>query len=275
MILRLAFSFVVLAGCGNSSTTSVVVQCDPPCRAGYVCVTGSCVESPCNPPCEAGTVCNPDTLDCDPAGDADADADGDADTDSDADTDTDTEGECPGLPVWTPEDAAREQQMLELVNAMRASGTCFGADFPIAAPLVMNDALRCASRELAKHIGDTCDAGACEWSHCAGVAGEGFCQRFVKYGYGDNAGWAGNYMGSDAPQDSLDAWTDSPDGSDTDSLPDGCEVPMSVDYVDFGVGSWDGFFWAVGYAAPGGQACRDLADTAGDGFDADCDGVDG
>ena len=275
--LALSFTLAVcsFSACGGDGSSSAG-SCAPACSPGYECVSGQCV-SVCNPPCAADEHCDASTRTCEPGGgdsDTDTDTDSDVDTDTDTDTDTDSDRVCAGLPDWDPVDAGREDTMFGLVNALRASGTCHGAAFPEAGALAMNHAIRCGSRKLAKHIGETCDAGACEWSHCSGDAGVGFCQRFQQFGYSNHDGWAGNYMGSDDPQDSLDAWTDSDDGPDADSLPDGCEVVMNAAFTDFGTGSWDGYFWAVGYATPGDRECSDLGETAGDGRDSNCDGAD-
>ena len=40
-------------------------ECFPPCRSGYICHKGKCIEK-CNPPCPSGTKCTKDG-ECEPA----------------------------------------------------------------------------------------------------------------------------------------------------------------------------------------------------------------
>ena len=54
---------------------------------------------------------------------------------------------CDTLGTWGSEMAAAEEEILLLVNAVRASGTtCGGAERPAVPPLAMDETLRCAAR---------------------------------------------------------------------------------------------------------------------------------
>lgn len=89
-------------------------------------------------------------------------------------------GSCAGTENWTSEDAAREDEMLRLVNVARSAPRNCGSQgsFPAASPLSFDIQARCAARRHAKDMADKQ-----YFDHASQSSGLTFGQRMQAAGY--------------------------------------------------------------------------------------------
>jgi len=134
----------------------------------------------------------------------------------------------PGVPYceptmsWDPEWAQLEQEILEIVNQVRAEGaTCGGQQMPPVGPLMMDPNLQCAAR---MHSLDMDDRNF--FSH-DNPNGEGPSERMDAAGY-MGRGWGENIAaGSASAEGTMNQWMNSAGH---------CRNIMSDGYTMFGVG---------------------------------------
>lgn len=144
---------------------------------------------------------------------------------------------CAAVADWTAEWIAWEDQVLMLVNANRAAGAdCGGAGtFGAAAPLAMNEELRCAARN---HSMDMAVRGY--FSHTS-PEGEGPGDRIEAAGYeyswwGENIAW-----GYPSPDAVVNGWMNSPGH---------CANIMRAEFTEIGVGYYSGNYWTQTFGRP-------------------------
>jgi len=188
--------------------------------------------------------------------------DGDADTDETSEAGTSDDGSsgdgdpeddgpesdevpdndyCDEVADWDPAWSAKEEEIVELVNELRATGTTCGAYGAIgpSGPLVMHPALRCAAR---KHSKDMVDR---EFFDHINPDGEGPGDRFRHAGYSGSKGSENIAMGTHGPSQTVDQWLAS-DGH--------CANMMNPGFSEIGVGFYPASqlqgLWTQAFGAP-------------------------
>ena len=111
----------------------------------------------------------------------------------------------PDSGTWDAEAAAFEQRVIELTNALRASGGCCGAKgcFRPSAALKLNDNLRVAAR---RHAADM--AARSYFSHQSPEGGT-LADRIQRVGYGGCAAGENIAQGQRDPEAVVEAWAES------------------------------------------------------------------
>lgn len=144
---------------------------------------------------------------------------------------------CASVADWSAEWTAWENQVLVLVNANRAAGANCGSagTFGSAAPLAMNDELRCAARN---HSMDMAVRGY--FSHTS-PDGDGPGDRIEAAGYeyswwGENIAW-----GYPSPDAVVNGWMNSPGH---------CANIMRPEFTEIGVGYYSGNYWTQTFGRP-------------------------
>ena len=135
--------------------------------------------------------------------------DSDTDTDADTDSDSDPAEAChPSAVDWPAEWADLEDQMVDLVNGVRATGTeCGDAGvFEATGPLVMEPHLRCAARVHSLDMGERN-----YFSHDSpdGPLGENEYERVMNAGYGGFALGENIAAGYSTAEGAFDRWMSS------------------------------------------------------------------
>lgn len=196
----------------------------------------------------------------DDADDAD-DADDDADDVDDVTDDDDAPIDPPDAPIEEPEEAeepeapaeptpdpdgwpdgwsAREQRMLELVNAMRASGgDCPSGHHDARAPLTSNPALRTAARLHSKDMVDQ------DYFGHDGLDGSSFVSRIYAAGYDAQAIGENIAAGNAEAEATFSQWVNS-DGHCRNMM-SGQATEIGIGYADGG-GRW-GAYWTQTFGA--------------------------
>jgi uncharacterized protein YkwD len=137
--------------------------------------------------------------------------------------------------MWPAAWAAREERMLELVNAQRALGArCGGRAFGAAPALVMNAELRTAARLHSKDMADrdyfdhTSLDGSSPWDRIARASYTGFAM-------GENIA-----AGNDTAEDTFDQWLTSSGHCANMMAPDAREI--GIGYA-FNTGASYAHYW--------------------------------
>jgi uncharacterized protein YkwD len=124
---------------------------------------------------------------------------------------------------WNPDDAPREEAMLDAVNARREAGAeCRGTGMAPTSPLVMNDRLRCAARS------HSLDMAAQNYFAHDSLYGHGVAARVARAGYSWSMVSENLSGGFELAEDSVQALMESTSGH--------CENIMDPDVVDAGIG---------------------------------------
>ena len=150
------------------------------------------------------------------------------------------EGPCGG---WSSEWSALEEEVLALVNEVRAQGyTCYDGYKPPADPLTMEPLLRCAARLHSQDMGENNF-----FSH-TGSDGSSMSQRVEAQGY---VGWfsLGENIaaGIDRSRDAVDLWLASTEGH--------CSNIMGSGYSEIGIGAYFsdrssyGWYWTQDFGS--------------------------
>lgn len=156
---------------------------------------------------------------------------------------------CAAVADWDPAWSQWEDEVLQIVNEVRATGADCGAEgsFGPAEPLAMDPILRCSSR---LHSLDMFERDFFDHDNLDGL------DPFERM---ENAGFSGSYMGENIaygqqnPEQVMEAWVDS-DGH--------CSNIMNPNYTLIGVGYYPGaesrregkqHFWTQNFGAPSRQ----------------------
>lgn len=142
--------------------------------------------------------------------------------------------ECQDM-AWSSELEAFEDEVLALVNQVRAQGTsCGGTSMPAVPSLQSNDALRCASR---LHSVDMVER---DFFDHVNPDGEEPWDRFEAVGYAWST--AGENIAAGYPDAAsvMEGWLTSPGH---------CLNIMSADFTEIGVGVYESY-WTQGFARP-------------------------
>jgi len=125
---------------------------------------------------------------------------------------------------WSDEWAAQEQDVLDLVNAVRAEGyRCYDGFKDAAPPLVMEERLRCAARLHSQDMGEH------NWFSHSGSDGSSMQSRVEAQGYVDWTSLGENIAaGASDPGATVDMWLGSTEGH--------CSNIMSSGFTELGVG---------------------------------------
>jgi uncharacterized protein YkwD len=179
---------------------------------------------------------------------AGTDIDGDTDTDTDTDADTDDPAEAchESAAGWPAEWAAAEDQVVDLVNSVRAEGADCGdaGVFEPAAPLVMEPHLQCACRV---HSLDMATRGYFGHDSPDGPLGENLYER------AQNAGYEGIVLGESiaANEDEAEVVVQSWLGSSTSCArmlnPGAAETGVGFAYLE---GSPNLYYWTQVFGDP-------------------------
>jgi uncharacterized protein YkwD len=167
--------------------------------------------------------------------------DGDSEDDGPESDEVPDNDYCNEVAGWDPAWSAKEEEILTLVNELRATGTSCGAYGAIgpSGPLVMHPALRCAAR---KHSKDMVDRGFFDHTN---PDGEGPGDRFRKAGYSGSKGSENIAMGTHGPSYTVDQWLAS-DGH--------CANMMNPGFSEIGVGFYPASqvqgLWTQAFGAP-------------------------
>lgn len=137
------------------------------------------------------------------------------------------------LPTW-------ESEVVELVNAVRATGGDCGTmgNFPPSGPLTVNPSLHCAARVHSKDMADR------DFFDHTNPDGEDPFDRMAKAGYGSYAFQGENIAaGTMTAKDTVDGWLAS-DGH--------CANMLGSQYKEIGVGAYEGagqyvFYWTQNF----------------------------
>jgi uncharacterized protein YkwD len=144
---------------------------------------------------------------------------------------------CPTDAEWDPAWAALEAEVLELVNATRASGAdCQGTPAPPVGRVDMYGSLRSAARGHARDMAENA------FVSLTGSDGSTFQERDRRCGY-DGGGALGADLATDAPtaQDAMDRWL---------GTTPGCLLVMDVRFEEIGVGYQPPGIWVTAYGQP-------------------------
>jgi uncharacterized protein YkwD len=141
-------------------------------------------------------------------------------------------GEVPNEPYcavtesWDPAYAALEQEILVIVNQVRAQGAnCGGDEMPPVGPLTMDPNLQCAARVHSKDMADR------DFFDHDNPDGDGPPDRMDAAGY-DGRNWGENIAaGRDTAEETMDQWMNSPGH---------CSNIMAEDFDVIGVGYYPG-----------------------------------
>jgi uncharacterized protein YkwD len=129
---------------------------------------------------------------------------------------------CASTMAWDPEWAALEQEILVIVNQVRAEGAnCGGQEMPPVGPLMMDANLQCAARMHSLDMDDR------DFFDHTNPDGDGPDARMEAAGY-DGRGWGENIAaGNDTAEDTMDQWMNSSGH---------CRNIMADNYTLIGVG---------------------------------------
>lgn len=142
---------------------------------------------------------------------------------------------------WPGDWGSREQELLDLVNALRAQGTtCGGTPMPAVNPLTMNPSLHCAARV------HSIDMATRDYFSHDNPEGESPFDRMQKAGYSFMAAGENIAAGMTTAADAMDTWEQSPGH---------CQNMMSPDYTEFGGGFAEGegqfgSYWTQTFGRP-------------------------
>ncbi|MCA9713555.1 MAG: CAP domain-containing protein [Myxococcales bacterium] len=129
---------------------------------------------------------------------------------------------CAPAAEWDASWAALEQEVIELVNAERASGAnCGGTQMPATSPLKADPALRCAARVHTKDMVDN------DYFDHTNLQGEGPGPRIEKAGYSWSTYGENIAAGNATAEATVQQWMESPGH---------CSNIMNPDFEDIGVG---------------------------------------
>jgi uncharacterized protein YkwD len=133
---------------------------------------------------------------------------------------------CAPTETWNPDYAAREAEIVVIVNRYRAEGAnCGGQEMPPAGPLSMDPNLQCAAR------GHTMDMAERDFFDHDNPDGDGPDDRMEAAGY-DGRGWGENIAaGNSTAEETMEQWMDSPGH---------CRNIMNDGYTLIGVGYYPG-----------------------------------
>ncbi|MGB1275039.1 MAG: CAP domain-containing protein [Nannocystaceae bacterium] len=142
---------------------------------------------------------------------------------------------------WLPDWGSREAELLELVNALRASGTtCGGQAMPAVGPLTMEASLQCAARV------HSLDMSVRDFFSHDNPDGESPFDRMGEAGYIFAAAGENIAAGVTTPADAMALW---------ESSSGHCTNMMSPDYAEFGAGFIEGdgefgTYWTQTFGRP-------------------------
>jgi uncharacterized protein YkwD len=133
---------------------------------------------------------------------------------------------CAPTETWNPDYAAREAEIVVIVNRYRAEGAnCGGQEMPPAGPLSMDPNLQCAARV------HTMDMAERDFFDHDNPDGDGPDDRMEAAGY-DGRGWGENIAaGNSTAEETMEQWMDSPGH---------CRNIMNDGYTLIGVGYYPG-----------------------------------
>jgi uncharacterized protein YkwD len=133
---------------------------------------------------------------------------------------------CAPTETWNPDYAAREAEIVVIVNRYRAEGAnCGGQEMPPAGPLTMDPNLQCAARV------HTMDMAERDFFDHDNPDGDGPDDRMEAAGY-DGRGWGENIAaGNSTAEETMEQWMDSPGH---------CRNIMNDGYTLIGVGYYPG-----------------------------------
>lgn len=144
---------------------------------------------------------------------------------------------CDAVAAWSSRSTQLEDEMLAIVNTVRARGADCGSEgrFGAAGPLSMSPQLRCAARNHSRDIVERSF-----FSH-TNPDGEGPRERIAKTDY-EWSFWGENLaLGLRTPQQVVDGWLRSPGH---------CANLMKPEFTETGVGQSSSSVWAMVYASP-------------------------
>ncbi len=139
---------------------------------------------------------------------------------------------CSDVSSWDTQMVEFEEDVLVIVNEVRAAGaSCGGASFAATGPLTMNPELRCAARV---HSKDMLERGYFDHTN---PDGEDPFVRMNRAGYDWFTAGENIAAGQPTPSEVMQGWMDSPGH---------CRNIMSPDFADIGVGAFAGEGGAYG-----------------------------
>jgi uncharacterized protein YkwD len=139
---------------------------------------------------------------------------------------------CEPVSAWQSDWVQLEDDILEIVNQVRAQGANCGSEgsFGPTGPLTMNPALRCAARKHSKDMNDR------NFFDHTNPSGESPWDRMAQAGYSYSAAGENIAGGSPDAAGTMDQWM----GSDGH-----CANIMSPDFQEIGVGYYPGGQWGT------------------------------
>lgn len=150
-------------------------------------------------------------------------------------------GYCEPVSSWDTAMTEFEEDVLVIVNEVRAAGaSCGGQAFGSAGPLTMNPALRCAARVHSKDMADRAF-----FDH-TNPDGEDPFVRMERAGYSYFTAGENIATGQPSPSEVMQGWMDSPGH---------CRSIMNPDFADIGVGTFEsedggsGYLWTQVFGA--------------------------
>ncbi len=150
---------------------------------------------------------------------------------------SDTRPVNPWLESW----GAREQELLDLVNQLRAAGTtCGGMSMPPVGPLTMNPSLQCAARV------HSLDMSVRDFFSHDNPDGESPFDRMERAGYNFMTAGENIAAGLTTAADAMATWEQSPGH---------CQNMMNSNYTEFGAGFAEGSgqygsYWTQTFGRP-------------------------
>lgn len=128
---------------------------------------------------------------------------------------------------WDCADAQAEQEILELINELRAEvHECAGVSYGPSPPLEMNAAAQCAAR---LHSWDMTERNY--FAHDTPPEGTKFWDRMAATSFSGHSAWAENLAGATTPSGAVNGWLNSPGH---------CRNMLCGHYVEAGVGRMSG-----------------------------------
>ena len=149
----------------------------------------------------------------------------DSDSDSGGGGEIPANGYCDPVSSWDTSMVEFEEDVLVIVNEVRAAGaSCGGQSFAATGPLTMNPALRCAARVHSKDMADRAF-----FDH-TNPDGEDPFVRMERAGYSYFTAGENIAAGQTSPSDVMQGWMDSPGH---------CRNIMNPDFAEIGVGTFE------------------------------------